>query len=109
MNEFLEPFDKLLEATFPPAAVRAIEAGGAWHGAWDDIAASGFLDALVPESAGGAGLSLADCGPLLQALGRRAVPLPVGETIVARRLLADAGAAVPDGDGRCRARHARRR
>lgn len=97
MNEFLEPFEKLLEAAFPTATVRAIEAGGAWDGAWAEVASSGFLDAMVAEDAGGAGLSLADTGPLLQAIGRHAVPLPVGETMIARRLLAEAGCHIPDG------------
>src|SRR3546814_6574924 len=45
----------------------------------------------VCEESGGANLSFATVLPLFLALGRRAVPLPVGETIVARALLAQAG------------------
>ncbi|WP_428685381.1 acyl-CoA dehydrogenase family protein [Sphingopyxis sp.] len=93
MSEFLEPFERMLEALSPPAAVRAIEAGEGAEGLWSGIAESGFLDALVPEERGGAGLSLAEVGSLWQALGGHAVPLPVGETMIARALLADA----PDG------------
>jgi acyl-CoA dehydrogenase len=87
----------MLEQVFPPSAVRAIESGGDWAQSWDRIEHSGYLDALVPESAGGAALSMAEIGPLLVALGWNAVPLPVAETIAARALLARAGQAVPAG------------
>jgi len=97
MNELLEPFDRMLEAAAPVALVRAVEGGGSAASMWQEIAGSGFLDALVAEEHGGAGLSLADMEPLLEALGGRAVPLPVAETMVARALLADAGVAVPSG------------
>ena len=96
-NELLEPFERMLEAVCTPAQVRAVEEGAAVAPLWDELVQSGFLDALVPEEAGGAGLSLADVEPLLQALGRHAVPAPVAETMVARRLLADAGEAWPEG------------
>jgi acyl-CoA dehydrogenase len=93
MSEFLEPFERMLEALSPPATVRAIETGDSAQALWSAIAESGFLDALVPEARGGAGLPLAEVGALWQALGRYAMPLPVGETMIARALLADA----PDG------------
>lgn len=90
MSEFLEPFERMLEALSSPATVRAIEVGESPEAPWNGIAESGFLDALVPEERGGAGLPLAEVGVLWQALGRHAVPLPVGETMIARALLADA-------------------
>ncbi|MCP3735887.1 hypothetical protein M9979_13505 [Sphingomonas sp. RP10(2022)] len=40
---------------------------------------------------------MAQVGPLLTLLGHHAVPLPVGETMLARALLARAGLARPDG------------
>ena len=91
MNELLEPFDRMLAGVVTPAAIRAIEEGGSPISMWDELVSSGFLDALVPETSGGAELSLAAICPLLQALGRRAIPLPVAETMIARRLLADEG------------------
>lgn len=97
MNQLLEPFVRMLDAVATPAAIRAVEAGGDWRAMWDEIAASGFLDAMVAEEHGGAGLTLAQVQPLIEALGARAVPLPVAETMVARKLLADAGLAAPDG------------
>ena len=90
--ELLDPFERLLEDVCTPALVREIEAGGSADDLWSALEESGFLDALVPEDVGGVGLSLRDVGPLLQALGRFAVPVPVGETMVARALLAQAGA-----------------
>lgn len=97
MSELLEPFERLLADCFTPAQVRFVEAGGATDAMWHAIASSGFLDALVPETHGGAGLTLADVQPLWQALGYYAAPLPVGETMIGRYLLATIGAAIPDG------------
>lgn len=87
--ELAAPFERMLEELCPPPAVRAVEAGdtGAAQAMWAGFAASGFLDALVPEERSGAGLALADIAPLLIALGRHAVPLPVGQTMLARAWL----------------------
>lgn len=93
MSELLLPFERMLEDVASVAAVRTIEQGGSPHMMWQAFAESGFLDALVPDERGGAGLSLADIHPLWMALGRHAVPLPIGETMIARALLDDA----PDG------------
>ncbi|WP_246623289.1 acyl-CoA dehydrogenase family protein [Sphingomonas colocasiae] len=97
MNEFIEPFERMIETIATPALVRAVEHGMDAASLWDVVAASGFLDALVPEDRGGAGLSPAQVHPLWLALGRHAVPLPIGETMIARYLLAMAGADLPDG------------
>ncbi|MCX7283104.1 MAG: acyl-CoA dehydrogenase family protein, partial [Novosphingobium sp.] len=97
MNELLEPFVRMLDVAAPPAVVRAIEQGGPITALWQDITDSGFLDALVAEEHGGAGLGLGQIEPLVEALGARAVPLPVAETMVARALLASAGVAAPQG------------
>ncbi|WP_062766571.1 acyl-CoA dehydrogenase family protein [Sphingopyxis terrae] len=97
MTDFLDPFERMIAALFSPAAVRAAERGEPDDRAWTELAASGFLDALAPEDAGGAGLSFADIVPLWLVLGRHAVPCPVGETMIARALLAQAGRAAPDG------------
>ncbi len=83
-NELLEPFERMLAELFPPARTRAIAAGDPGTAEWDAIEQSGFLDALTPEDAGGAGLTLAEVLPLFMALGRHAVPLPVGETMLER-------------------------
>lgn len=87
----LEPFDRMLADLFSSATLRQIGRGELDPEIWITLESSGFLDALVCESSGGANLSFATVLPLFLALGRRAVPLPVGETIVARALLAQAG------------------
>jgi alkylation response protein AidB-like acyl-CoA dehydrogenase len=97
MQGLADAFDRMLADVSPPAVVRAVEAGGAVDGLWEAVAASGFLDALVPGAAGGAGLLLGDACPLLIALGRHAVPAPLGETMLARAILAGAGMTWPDG------------
>ena len=61
---------------FYPATIRAIEAGGGSSALWQTLDAAGFLDALVPESAGGQGLSLADTAELEEA-PRQRLPLDV--------------------------------
>lgn len=93
----LDQFVRLLDDMCGPARVRALEAGEAVDALWAGFADSGFLDALVPETAGGAGLSLGEVAPLLGALGAHAVPVPVAETMIARALLGAAGIAVPEG------------
>lgn len=97
MIELLEPFKRLLEVAAPPAALRAIESGGAPDQMWQSFLDSGFLDALVDEEHGGAGLAPAEVEPLFQAIGAQPVPLPVAETMVARALLAKASVERPEG------------
>lgn len=96
-DALLDPFARMLEAACPPETVRAIEAGADPAPVWAAFAQSGFADALVDEEAGGAGLGLDAAMPLVMALGARAVPLPLAETMVARALLARGGIAPPDG------------
>jgi acyl-CoA dehydrogenase len=96
-DPILDSFERMLADVSPPAMVRAVESGGDWGPLWASVAASGFLDALVPEEAGGAGLSLVETGVLAEALGRHAVPVPVAQTMAARALLAAAGQDRPEG------------
>lgn len=96
-SDLLDPFERMLEQIADPAAVRAVEEGASSASMWDAVVQSGFLDALVTESAGGFGLPGSAVEPLWQALGRHAVPLPVGETMIARMLLAAAEIGAPDG------------
>ena len=97
MNELVEPFDRLLADACPPDTVRAIERGGAHAPLWSRLEASGFLDTLVPESAGGAGLRLADAFHLFIGEGRHALPVPLGPTLLVRALLAHEGIEAPEG------------
>jgi acyl-CoA dehydrogenase len=51
---------------------------------------------LVPEADGGAGLSWADVGGVFEILGYHAVPLLLGEEIIANWALSNAGMAIPN-------------
>ena len=84
-----------------PHVVRAIEEGGrtaeATTALWEQLEATGLADALLSEDAGGAGLGLGQVFGVLEQCGAHALPLPLGETMVARALLAQAGVARPAG------------
>lgn len=90
-------FDRIVEGSCDPATVRAIESGASPAALWDRVTQSGYLDALVAEADGGAGLPLAAVAPMIETLGRTAMPLPVGETMFARAVLRADGIPAPDG------------
>src|SRR5690606_37323958 len=100
MNDMMvDAFDAVLQTACTPAVIRRIEAGGDAADSWSAIVESGFIDALVPEDAGGAGLGLRDVQGILTAAGRHAVPLPFAQTVLARGWLARAGALSADEPG----------
>lgn len=94
---FADAARQLLQGECTPARVRAIEAGGSPRALWQSLEQAGFADALVPEHAGGAGLALAQLFDVWSLAGAHALPVPLGETMLARALLAGAGAERPPG------------
>lgn len=90
MNELIEPLRDLLQAHCPPSVVRAIEGEGPSGPQRDALVAvlaqSGFADAMVAESQGGAGLSLAQVFPIFELCGRFLLPVPLPQMIVQRAL-----------------------
>jgi acyl-CoA dehydrogenase len=82
--EFLDPFIRMLESVASPAQIRAIDAGASITPLMEAVDASGYLDALVPEMRGGAGLSLVEGFHLFHALGQFLMPSLVAETMFAR-------------------------
>jgi len=96
-SELLEPFERLLSQVAPLARLREIERGAPVTDVWQELASSGFMDALVAEQRGGSGLSFADAGALIGAAARHLVPLPFADTLIARALLAASGVEQPDG------------
>ena len=82
--EFLDPFVRMLESVASPAQIRAIDGGASVAPLVEAVDASGYLDALVPEERGGAGLSLAEGFHLFHALGQFLVPAQVAEMMFAR-------------------------
>lgn len=97
MLELADSTERLLADSCTPPAIRAIEAGASAADLWRTLHESGFMDALVPEARGGAGLRLRDAYPVLFAAGKYAVPAPLAPTLMARALLAHADRPIPDG------------
>ena len=103
MNDdlFADAARQLLADQCTPAVVRAIEAGGraAPEAAvlWQHMEDAGLADALLDEAEGGAGLGLSQLFGVLEQAGAHALPLPLGDTLLARALLAQAGMARPAG------------
>ena len=73
------------------------EPGNDLSGPWLRIEELGLLDLFQPESAGGFGGCWADAVVVFNLLGLHALPLPVGETIIGRKLLGEADIALPSG------------
>ena len=65
--------------------------------AWPRLAEAGFATLLVPEDKGGFGGDWGDLFAVLRLAGSHALAAPLGETIVAHKLLAEAGIEAPDG------------
>jgi len=88
---------EVLDRHCPPAVVRAAwekpAPGSTWPDAlWAALAELGLPGALVPEVAGGLGLTVSDLLPALVETGRAGVPAPVVETaLVAVPLLLAVG------------------
>ena len=71
---------------------------GAWPAAaWDAVAEAGLHRALVPEAAGGYGVSIPAALSILRVAGEYALPLPLAETMLAGWMLGRAGIEIPDG------------
>ncbi len=64
---------------------------------WVRIEELGLIDVFLPESAGGFGGCWSDACVVFYLLGLHALPLPVGETLIARKLLQEAALSVPIG------------
>jgi len=71
-------------------AAAAAEKRGWQQALWSQVEELGLPLVLVAESAGGVGGDWEDAGVVLQAAGLYAIPLPVGEAMLAARLAADA-------------------
>ena len=89
--------ERLFARHITPALRREAEAGTFPAAAWDAVVEAGLPRALLPEAAGGAGLSPAQALPLLRVAAAHAAPLPLAEAMAAAWLLHRAGMEVPDG------------
>ena len=80
-----------------PEIVNAAEDGEWPAQLWEAMESTGLALAWVPESCGGAGVTLADGFAVARATARHAVPLPVAETLLAGWLLGNANLTAPAG------------
>jgi acyl-CoA dehydrogenase len=98
MSEELTDSAERLFAKEASAAVLRDADAGTWPAAlWDAVSAGGFTAALLPEDAGGFGISVPEAMALIRVAAGHAAPIPLGETMLAGRILAQAGLAVPEG------------
>lgn len=96
-KELYESLDKLLGGQDVPTKIRSANETGHADDLWQPLMQSGFLDVLVPDEAGGAGLGWAQAWEVLFAAGRHGLPMPIGTTVFARAVLASLGQALPTG------------
>ena len=90
-NLLADALEEFFAGCCTPKRVREIEAdptGDSARALWNEVQDSGFADALIAESQGGAGLGLADAALVAMACGRHAMPLPMALTLPVRAALA---------------------
>jgi acyl-CoA dehydrogenase len=88
---------RMFQEHLDEAAVRRAAQGHWLEGAWAAVEAMGLPLALVPEAGGGFGLDPLEAFALVRLAGACACPLPLGETLVANRVLAEVGLPLADG------------
>jgi acyl-CoA dehydrogenase len=92
-----ETADRLFRAHCDTATQRTADQG-TWPAAlWVAIEEAGLHRALVPEQAGGFGVTVPDALSLLKVAGAHAAPVPLAETMLASLLLAGAALEIPNG------------
>ena len=96
-QDLLKTVDRVAEAQCAKAVREAAEAGEWPAGLWQALEETGMTRAVLPESAGGAGLEFADAMSVLRRTAYHALPVPLAETMIAGRLLVAAGLQVPEG------------
>ena len=96
-NDLLKTVDRIFDEHCPKAVRESAEAGE-WPAAlWRALEQVGLDRAALPEEAGGSGLDFEDAMLALRRSAYHAAPVPLAETMLAGRLLAAAGLAVPQG------------
>jgi acyl-CoA dehydrogenase len=96
-NDLLKTVDRIFDEHCPKPVRESAEAGE-WPAAlWRALEEVGLDRAALPEEAGGSGLDFADAMLALRRSAYHGAPVPLAETMLAGRLLAAAGLAVPQG------------
>ncbi len=96
-DDLLKTVDRLFDEHCSKAVRESAEAGE-WPAAlWQALEEVGLDRAVLPEQAGGSGLDFEDAMAALRRSAYHGAPVPLAETMLAGRLLAAAGLAVPHG------------
>lgn len=96
-NDLLDTVVWLWEEQCTRAVLVAAELGKWPAVLWGGLEDLGLVRALLPEEAQGSGLEFDDAMAVLRRCAYHAVPLPLGETMLAGRLLLAAGLRIPHG------------
>lgn len=96
-DELTESAERLYAHEATPGVLRAADAGQWPASLWATVTAAGFPAALLPEEAGGFGLTAPEVMALVRVAARYAAPIPLAETMLAGWLLARAGLTIPEG------------
>jgi acyl-CoA dehydrogenase len=96
-DELTDSAERLFANEAGSAVLRQADAGQWPADLWDKVAAAGFTSALLPEEAGGFGVTVPEAMALVRVAAGHAAPIPLAEAMLAAWLLARAGLAVPDG------------
>ena len=88
---------RLFEEHLDEAALRRGARGEWLDRAWSAVEAMGLPFALLSEAQGGVGLDPVEAFALVRLAGTYACPLPLGETLLANRILAEAGLPLAEG------------
>lgn len=88
-----ETFARFFQEHSSMARVRAALPAGFDATLWQDLAAMGGFGIRVPEASSGTGLGLFDAVLFMEEAGRTLASGPIAETIIAARILAEAGEA----------------
>jgi acyl-CoA dehydrogenase len=96
-NIILEQANRLFQEHATKDALAAADRGHWPEALWQAIENAGLPLALVPEEAGGVGLSLHDAATVIRRAAYYAVPAPLAETMIANQLWAEAGGNLANG------------
>lgn len=101
MNDMREDLIRTTDRIFEDVCTKALRESaeaGIWPAElWQAMEDVGLTRAALPEATGGVGLDFADAMAVLRRSAYHAAPVPLAETMLAGRMLAAAGLAVPDG------------
>jgi acyl-CoA dehydrogenase len=96
-DQLAESAERLFRQHLTAEVHRESEEGRFPTALWDAVAEAGFDLALLPEDAGGFGASEADALGLVRIAAAHAAPIPLAETMLARRLAVLAGLEAGEG------------